>query len=87
MILCIAFSTDYLHNLLRQPSKIQTKINKMRAENCEHNTNSLSDDLPVCNSTGTGTAAYQIYKNNGLQRELQQSYDYSFQYQKVADQT
>lgn len=59
----------------------------MRAENSELHSNSLTDELPVCLSTGTGTIANQIYKDDGTQREPRQSYDHSFQCQQIEDQT
>lgn len=58
----------------------------MRSENSEQNTNSLSDELPVCKSTGTGSIANQSYKDDG-QQQSRQSYDHSFQCQQIEDRT
>lgn len=40
-------------------------LSKMCAENFEIYTKSLTDALPICNSTGTGTATNQQYDENG----------------------
>lgn len=37
----------------------------MCEENFEINTKSLTDALPACNSTGTGTTTNQMYDENG----------------------
>lgn len=60
---------------------------KMRAENFEIQTKSLTDELPVCHSTGTGTATNQIYKEDGTRQEIHKSYDHSFQCQQIDDST
>lgn len=49
-----------------------------------NNTNSLTDDLPICDSTGTGTATNQFYGEDG---EARNSYDHSFQFQQIEDRT
>lgn len=54
----------------------------MRAENIDAHTKSLTDGLPVCNCTGTGSASNQLYDENGTTvGEHHISYDNSFQCQ------
>ncbi|XP_055323661.1 TGF-beta-activated kinase 1 and MAP3K7-binding protein 1-like [Sitodiplosis mosellana] len=54
----------------------------MRAENIDIQAKSLTDGLPICNSTGTGTATNQLYDENGSTAgEHHISYDNSFQCQ------
>lgn len=48
------------------------------------NTNSLTDELAICDSTGTGTATNQLYVEDG---EVRNSYDHSFQCQQIEDRT
>lgn len=49
-----------------------------------NNTNSLTNELPICDSTGTGTAPNQLYEEDG---EARNSYDHSFQCQQIEDRT
>lgn len=57
----------------------------MRAENLETQTKSLTDELPVCKSTGTGKATNQLYGENGSAGEQHKSYDNTFQCQQFDD--
>lgn len=59
----------------------------MRSETIETQTKSLTDELPVCHSTGTGTVTNQLYREDGTQNELHKSYDHSFQCQQIDDGT
>lgn len=52
----------------------------MRAEHIDTHTKSLTDELPVCNSTGTGIVTNQFYDENG-DGEQNVSYDSNFQCQ------
>lgn len=49
-----------------------------------NNTNSLTDGLLICDSTGTGRATNQLYGEVG---EARNSYDHSFQCQQIEDRT
>lgn len=57
----------------------------MRSEHVEAHTKSLTDELPVCHLTGTGTATNQFYGENGLAADQHKSYDNSFQCQQFDD--
>lgn len=59
----------------------------MRSENFENETNSLTDGLPVCHSTGAGFSTNQTYKEDGTRHEGHKSYDSSFHCQQIDDQT
>lgn len=65
-----------------QFQKKKRERKKMRAENIETHTKSLTDELPVCSSTGTGIVTNQFYDENGTTAGEQDiSYDNSFQCQ------
>lgn len=57
----------------------------MCSESMEAQAISLTDELPVCDSTGTGTVRNQLYREDGTQSELHKSYDHSFQCQQIDD--
>lgn len=57
----------------------------MRSDNFEAET--LTDGLPVCQSSGAGLSTNQTYKEDGTRHEGHKTYDRSFYCQQVDDQT
>lgn len=48
---------------------------------------SLTDDLPVCHSTGSGFAINLIYKEDGTRQKEHKQYERSFHCQQIDSKT